>query len=87
MSLRRQQTLFRISWVLMLLLDWIPGYCRHYTLRNFGSVHRRSDWQRHWVWQWRARWGTRLVNRLGLMGPFSEECERRAQLRKPSSAS
>ena len=34
---------FRICWVVMLLLDWIPGYCRYYTLRERGlECERRA---------------------------------------------
>lgn len=87
--MRRLQQLyvFWACWVIMLAFDPIPGYCRYYTLREHGSEHRRGDWQRHWSWQRRGLWGTRLVNRLGFMGTFCDECERRARARKPSSGS
>jgi hypothetical protein len=71
-------------WLLMLALDWIPGYCRYYTLAPGRSPRR---WQRNWAWERHALWGLRVAGRLGLIDPFVDECERRGGQRNRSSAS
>lgn len=79
---------FRFCLVLMFTLDWIPGYCRYYTLtRPIVSGGRlRFPRERHWGWQWHALWGFRLMGRMGMTGAWINECERRDEEENPSSA-
>jgi hypothetical protein len=65
----------------MLLLDWIPGYCRFYVMPHGASGAYWLPFLRNmkpqWRWQWHALWGFRLVCRLGLIDAFANEYERR----------
>lgn len=83
---------YRFCWVMMAALDWVPGYCRYYTVvkpatPTAGWVPRFADMQVHWAWQWHAQWGVRLISRLGLIGAFADESDRRYEERNRSSGS
>jgi hypothetical protein len=85
--------LFWLCWLTALLLDWIPGYCRHYTVQTPPApvpahwVPRFGDMTRHWSWRWRGEWGFRLLAKLDLIDDFTDECQRRFEDRNPSSGS
>lgn len=69
-------------------LDWIPGYCRYYLASRISAGTKTLVvMERHWAWQWSAQWGFRLVARLGMLGSFHEECERREAQENRSSRS
>lgn len=74
--------------VLMLTLNWIPGYCRYYVLARPAVTNDALRFlrKRYWGWQWHAMWGFRLVCRFGMIGAWVDERERRADEGNPSSA-
>jgi hypothetical protein len=83
---------YRFCWLLMYTLDRIPGYCRYYTImrpvnQGPGWVPRFDDLDKHWSWNWSARWGFRLVCRLRLIDAFADESDRRCDERNRRSGS
>lgn len=83
--------LFWLCWAIALAFDWIPGYCRWYSVERQPTavdwVPLFKDMKPHWEWQWRGEWGFRLLVKLGLIDDFVDECQRRFEERNPSSAS
>ena len=77
---------FRACWMVQLLLDWVPGYCRFYTVRA-GQFPRWETMDRHWGWQKHAQWGFRLLSHLDLIDDYADEAGRRYAARNRSSAS
>lgn len=80
---------YRLCWIVMFVLDRLPGYCRYYVLRRpaaDGTIRQLHE--RHWGWHRHAMWGFRLLSRVGAISAWIAECERRsAERRNPSSRS
>jgi hypothetical protein len=75
--------LFCFCWAVMWALDWIPGYCRYYTIHRpiptpSAWVPRFPDMDKHWAWRWHAQWGFRMLCKMGLIDAFADECDRRS---------
>lgn len=78
------RALFQLCRFTMWALDWIPGYCRFYTVRRPrlappAWVPRFPDMDKHWEWRWHADWGLRLLCKTGIVDAFADECDRRSQ--------
>lgn len=78
MQPRMKSTWYWFCWMVTLVLDWLPGYCRYFTVQATETpTLRQLTWKRHWRWQWHALWGTRLLGHAGLLNDFIEECDHR----------
>lgn len=64
-------------------LDWIPRYGRFYSYKgDLSGLRNRGNWTKHWCYQQHGRWGTSLLDRMGLLWKFIDENERRHDLRQ-----